>query len=299
MSDAALPAAPAIRWRTTWNAARLGVAVIALALAAVNYQSNAAWMLTMLLATTAVVAVFHALRNLIGVSGSAGPVPAVFAGEPIAIPVALRNTAAVPAVAVSAICDASVGPPAPPLLVPANGGATTVVLLSPRRRGRYTVPTLRAASAFPLGVVEAQADLAPAGDGIVYPKPVGRSIDDALGDGEPGDGVGEQAGDDFAGHRRPRPGDPPRHLDWKAVARGRPLLMKSFSGGTCQCVLSWHAAEGEGEQRLSELARWVLDAEAKGWRYGLSLPGVEVEPGNGAEQRERCLRALALVVLPE
>jgi uncharacterized protein (DUF58 family) len=287
-----------LRWRATWNAGRLGVAILALALAAVNYQSNAAWMLTLLLAAAAVVAVFHARRNLAGVGGSAGPVPAVFAGDPIPVPVVLRNGAATMAIAVWATAAEDGDAPAPPQMIPPGGSVAASITLAPRHRGRYQLPVLRAASTFPLGVVEVQSRLPEAGIGIVYPRPEGRSLDDAFGAGEPGDGLGEQDGDDFAGHRRPRPGDPPRHLDWKAAARGRPLLMKAFAGGTCQCLLTWQAAQGDGEQRLSELARWVLDAEARGWRYGLSLPGVELDHDGGPEHRERCLRALALVVLP-
>lgn len=288
----------AIRWRTTWNAARLAVTLIALGLAAVNYQSNTAWMLTMLLISAAVVAIFHARRNLAGISGSVGPVPAVFAGDPIPVPVVLRNSAALPAIAVWTTSDGSADEPGKPQMVPAGGSSAALVTLAPRHRGRYTLPALHAVSTFPLGLVAAKVGLAGSGEGLVYPLPAGRRLDDAVMGSDPGDGQGEYAGDDFAGHRRPQPGDPPRHLDWKAVARGRPLLMKAFAGGTCQCVLTWHAAQGDGEQRLAELARWVLDAEARGWRYGLSLPGLELEPGGGVEHRERCLRALALVVLP-
>ena len=42
------------------------------------------------------------------------------------------------------------------------------------------------------------------------------------------------------------------------------------------------------------MTRWVLDAEAQGLRYGLRLPDGELPPGNGAAQRDECLRRLAL-----
>jgi uncharacterized protein (DUF58 family) len=47
------------------------------------------------------------------------------------------------------------------------------------------------------------------------------------------------------------------------------------------------------EARLSQLARWVVDAEAVGERYGLALPGVRVAPERGPEHRHRCLALLA------
>jgi len=48
------------------------------------------------------------------------------------------------------------------------------------------------------------------------------------------------------------------------------------------------------EARLSQLARWVVDAEAHGELYGLIIPGVTFAPDRGPEHRHRCLAALAL-----
>jgi len=48
------------------------------------------------------------------------------------------------------------------------------------------------------------------------------------------------------------------------------------------------------EERLSHLARWVLDAHAAGLTYGLRLPGANVDMAAGVAQRDRCLEALAL-----
>jgi uncharacterized protein (DUF58 family) len=51
---------------------------------------------------------------------------------------------------------------------------------------------------------------------------------------------------------------------------------------------------GELEQRLEQLAAWVVAAHARGERYGLKLDHAEVAPDGGNEHRERCLDALAL-----
>jgi uncharacterized protein (DUF58 family) len=50
----------------------------------------------------------------------------------------------------------------------------------------------------------------------------------------------------------------------------------------------------DAEERLSHLARWVLDAHAAGVSYGLRLPGEKVDMSSGESHRERCLEALAL-----
>ena len=60
-------------------------------------------------------------------------------------------------------------------------------------------------------------------------------------------------------------------------------------------VLDWEALPGlDTEERLSQMCRWVLDAEREGQLYGLRLPGVVLPPGRGADHRHRCLKALAL-----
>jgi uncharacterized protein (DUF58 family) len=48
------------------------------------------------------------------------------------------------------------------------------------------------------------------------------------------------------------------------------------------------------EQKLSLLARWVLDAEAQGLLYGLRLPDGELAPQHNPAHRAECLRRLAL-----
>jgi len=47
------------------------------------------------------------------------------------------------------------------------------------------------------------------------------------------------------------------------------------------------------ESRLSVMARWIVDAEARGETFGLRLPGLEIPPQPGLQQRRRCLAALA------
>jgi uncharacterized protein (DUF58 family) len=48
------------------------------------------------------------------------------------------------------------------------------------------------------------------------------------------------------------------------------------------------------EQRLEQLAAWIVAAHARGERYGLRLDRQEVEADSGNEHRARCLNGLAL-----
>ena len=105
-------------------------------------------------------------------------------------------------------------------------------------------------------------------------------------------GAGE---DDFAGLKDYHPGDPPRHIAWKAYARAGELLIKEFSGDA-EAMPLFDLADAPGadlEARLSVLARWIVDAHARGQTFGLRLPGEEIPPEPGDAQRRRCLAAIA------
>ena len=59
-------------------------------------------------------------------------------------------------------------------------------------------------------------------------------------------------------------------------------------------LLDFAALTGGAEDRLSQLAKWIVEAEAQGLSYALRLPDAFFDFGHGREQRETCLRALAL-----
>jgi uncharacterized protein (DUF58 family) len=42
------------------------------------------------------------------------------------------------------------------------------------------------------------------------------------------------------------------------------------------------------------MARWILDAEIQGLRYGLKLPDGNIPVNNGSAHHDACLRQLAL-----
>lgn len=280
-----------IHLRPDRAALRVVVAVVALALAAVNYESNTAWLLACLVAALAMVSALHARNNLRGVLLRPLAVTPVFAGDPVTIPIEVLSTGT-PALGL----QLAVGSGRTFAIGIAADTATRLQVLHPglaRGYHRLAAPELR--SSYPLGMVQARMEGPATIDVLVYPRPLGRTLGDATMVGEgTGDGLGGLDGGDFAGHRRWQPGDSQRRVDWRALARGRPLLVKQFAGSSAECLLDWDATEGDDETRLSQLARWVLDADAMGWRFGMQLPGRTIPPATGDEQRLSCLRALAL-----
>jgi uncharacterized protein (DUF58 family) len=115
-----------------------------------------------------------------------------------------------------------------------------------------------------------------------------------------GSGAGTEAvagQDDFAGLRSYQPSDSPRHVAWKALARGQEMMTKQFvTAGAGELWLRWAdlPAQMRVEARLSRLTRWVLDAGAGNLAFGLELPGTRIAPETGAQHEQRCLTALAL-----
>lgn len=109
------------------------------------------------------------------------------------------------------------------------------------------------------------------------------------------------AGDeDFAGLRRYVAGDALPRIAWKSLAREQGLQVKQFAAPVGEELwLDFMALAALSlEQKLSLLTRWVLDADAKNYRYGLRLPDSEIAPQNSPAHKTECLRKLALFGLP-
>lgn len=262
---------------------------------AANYNNNLAFLLAFLLIATGLVALVQTYQNLAGMTLRPSRCPPVFCGETARFEIAVS-----PVAASSGTAAPGAGSARRALGLRREQGASTwfditaerviAIELATERRGRLELGRLIVHTSYPLGLFRAQAHLNYSCAIIVYPRPAPAQ---AL---RPRDSERDSGTDDFIGHRSWSPGDPPRHVDWKAAARSGEMLNKQFGGDEhAERWLDWHEHHGFGtEERLSRLCREVLEAEAAGLRYGLRLPGMIVAPGTGGAQRNRCLRALAL-----
>jgi uncharacterized protein (DUF58 family) len=106
-------------------------------------------------------------------------------------------------------------------------------------------------------------------------------------------------GDDFSGMRPYIHGESQRHIDWRAVARGQPLITKQFTTEEEGVVhLDFSVLRlTDVEERLSQLTLWVIEAERARRPYGLRLPGAEIPPAIGQAHFHQCMRALSLFQL--
>ena len=278
--------------------------LLVLLVASINYQLNLGFLLTFLLAGSALVSMYLTHQNLRGLSLHLRSVAPVHAGDAAMFEVMLTATGGSRAprygigLKLSAATDATLSWTD----VPAGGHAASHVSFIAAERGLHRLPTLSAETRFPLGLFRAWTFWRPAAQLLVYPRaespaaplpPAERGSDGSLRarrshSGDP---------DGIRGYRR---GDAPKDILWKKAAQlleaGGELVSRERSAASAQQLwLDWqHSGARSTEDRLSRLAAWVLVADRANLAYGVRLPGAELAPASGDAHRHACLRVLGL-----
>jgi uncharacterized protein (DUF58 family) len=269
------------------------VMLLVMLFGSINYNNSLGHMFTFLLGSMAVVSILYTYRNLVMLGFSAGKVRPVFAGERAGFEILATNTRAYERIGIRI---ESAGQPAVSIELNPEQTISMTLRRDATRRGILELGRCRVSTCYPLGLFRAWSHLDLRIQCLVYPRPGPRrplpqnAAYKHSQSGDKGRGV-----DDFAGFRPYRPGDSPRHLFWKAAARDQPLLTKLFGGDRAdELWLDWADLDAaDTETRLSQLCRWVLDADHDRQCYGLRLPGVEVAISGGEAHKQRCLEALA------
>jgi uncharacterized protein (DUF58 family) len=270
------------------------MALVVMLIGSINYNLSLGYILTFLLASMALVAILHTFRNLVHLRFTPGRVEPVFAGEIAWFDLYVENRSGYDRCSISlwhqgnaTKCDVASG-----------RGTTVSVPVAAQQRGWLAPGRITVDTRFPVGLLRAWSYIQPDMRCLVYPKP----DDGLLPMPEPSGGTGEtrvagDGSDDFAGLRAYQTSDSPRHIHWKAAARGQGLQTKVFSGrAAAELWLDWNQLPANlgPESKLSRLTRWALSADQDGLRYGLRLPGLELAPDAGESHRIACLRELAL-----
>jgi uncharacterized protein (DUF58 family) len=274
----------------------LGITLLVLLVASINYQLNLGYLLTFLLAGCTVVAMHVCHANLRGLTMHLVAPDAVFSGASAQFFINLKNDRkqARHAVAVSvhgtehwAWTDMA-------------AQAITRVQLSfkTKRRGLHRLPTLTLQTVFPLGTFRVWALWRPQAQVMVYPTPEPHPPHLPWGgtdDGHQAARTNTQSGEPD-GLRAYRRGDSLKHIVWKKAAKTGELVSREHVA--LQSHTLWLTPQltqlANPEAQLSRLCAWVLLAEATGQIYGLRLPDLELAPANGIAHQQRCLQALAL-----
>jgi len=165
------------------------------------------------------------------------------------------------------------------------------------QRGWLRAGRIRVSTEYPLGLFHVWSWLNPESEFLVYPAIETPSPPLPSGDGRDNVETRTGASDDHAGLRDYRVTDPPRLIAWKASARHDTLLVRDAEYRRSDArVLDYAALRGlDHEARIRRLTAWVLACESAQSDYVLRLPDGTVGPGVGTQQRQACLRALALL----
>lgn len=264
-----------------------------------TYQNNLVNLLAFFMLSLVFVAMVQTHNNLKDISIEALEADSGFAGGSVVLTAVVRNKSN----------DARFNLEATPRKLKLEVAYENVLPLLPHssiklrsaykadKRGHFPLKEIKISTIYPLGLFYAwiwqDADSAY----FVYPEPRGSRA-------FPQQGLGDESsltnatldGDDYHGHRKYTSGDSPRHIDWKARARGRPLLVKEFTEGSASGVLlDWSALEGlDTEARLSQLSAWIDEARKRRIPFALRTPEAMTETGYGLQHATRCLEHLAV-----
>ncbi|MBI5063510.1 MAG: DUF58 domain-containing protein, partial [Desulfatitalea sp.] len=153
----------------------LALTLLVLLVASINYQLNLGYLLTFLLAGSAVTGMHVCHGTLRGLAMTLTAPPAQFAGSNAVFDVKLTNArrAVRHGIGVSVLA-----PPGKPgslhwawTDVPAQSSTTVQIAFAPDRRGLHRLPTLTAETRFPLGTFRVWTLWRPAAQMLVYPAP--------------------------------------------------------------------------------------------------------------------------------
>jgi uncharacterized protein (DUF58 family) len=274
--------------------------LFAMLIASINYGNNMAYILCFLLTGLFLVTYLYTRYNLKGLDIiNIMPQPA-FAGDIINFKLELANhtTNNHFGIWLTNGKRKSTQDFSGPYLIGSQETITAKISFISKKRGRFNLSRIELTSLYPLGLFVSQKQIKVNAIYLIYPRPEGTSPwpEPESHSYEKGEGYHHKGGDDFTGVRPYRPGEPQHHIDWKAVARGRPLSIKEFTGGgSAHLCFDWKYLQGQGtESRLSQLCKWVLEADELGIEFALKLPEVKIGTGSGSNHLLKCLEALAI-----
>ena len=287
-----------VRWTFTRNAVAFFFVLIAMWYAGASQQNAAAYLLLFSLTALGIISIPHALSNLRGLTARASSIKPTFAGQEAALPIEITNGSRRNRHGIRVHLPGAADNYEDLQPIPTGKAVRATVRFPVANRGEHEITSVCLETTYPLGLTRIFKHLPVAQRYVVYPKPGGDSKLPAAANAANDKPQRETSeGDDFAGVRAYIPGESQRHIDWKAVARGQELMTKLFTAESDAGPLYLDFAKVRSrhvEDRLSQLALWIIEAERARRPYGLRLTSVEIPPSLGDHHFHRCLRTLAL-----
>ena len=276
-----------------------GLLLLLMLVAGLNYANSIALFLTFLLTGFTLVSMHQCHRNLLGVQLVGATAQPTFARRDGTLNLVFENSATTARFQIAAgVGDA----PTTRADLPANGLGRIDLPVAAPARGIVQIDRLHLITTHPFGLFRAWTWVHAPIEMLVYPRPNGAlPMPTDFGQKSGVRSLIHSGSDEWLGLRPFRDGDSPRQVDWKAYARDAPLLVKEYSAAGAELRMFDFATLGNlaVEAQLEQLARWIVDAESNGERYGLRLPSHYIKPDRGPQHRHQCLSALAMFGLED
>jgi len=269
--------------------------ILLLLLIAFVYNNNLAYLLAFLLASVFFISILHSYKALAGLVVNHAHSQPAFAGEAVGFEIVISNPGQIKRFNLQAKLESVIQ-----FALDVEEKKRIMLYSASNKRGWHKIATVTLSSHYPLGLFRAWSPLRFSAKALVYPKPSLIELPFPEAEGEQAQSIQNQqtkkGNDDFYGLKEYQQGDSVRHIHWKAFAKGQGLFSKQYAGDNLsELWLNYDQVPGHSvEERLSQLCRWVIDAEKAGLKYGFTVAGIKLEPAHGLVHYQKCLQALAL-----
>jgi uncharacterized protein (DUF58 family) len=274
----------------------MGLVVVAMLAAAINYGNNLIFFLAFMLLALMVNSIWQARRLIRPVRVSTQGPAMRAAGETGTWLVELESPDAIPALQL-----ATANGETDPVLVslPAGGVTRAEITLPPAPRGYLPLPPLMLRTHYPLGLWQAERAIEPDIGQWVHPAPrEGPAPLTAEEEPESGTHVADEG--DPTRLRAYQPGDPVRHIVFRHYAKTGRLVSRRPEGepvDTEPVSIDYEQFRGSCEQRLSRMTALLFRHVREGRPWRLLLPGHppvagSAGPGGGDGARRQALQLL-------
>ncbi len=269
--------------------------IVLVLLIAFVYNNNLAYLLGFLLASVFFITILHSFKALSGLVIKQSHSPPVFAGEAVGYEITVENPNNIERFNLTATLEAETKFSLTP-----QEKKPIVLYSATQRRGWQSMGTVTLSTSYPLGLFRAWSPLKLQEKALVYPKPSSIEMpfpdNDAIQAQTIENPQGKKGNEDFYGIKEYQQGDSIRHIHWKAFAKGLGLFSKEYSSDkSAELWLNYEQTPGHNvEEKLSQLTRWIIDAENAGLKYGVAITSIKLPPNHGLNHYKNCLEILAL-----
>jgi len=286
LAKISFPTGRKLRQKATIYSALVVAALFGLFFEAYMHNFNLVYISMFFLFSLAFIAAPTGRRNLAGVEAACEGCGRLFAGREGVCRFRVRNTSSHKVWAIELHSGDSVETIAS---LEAGESVLLKLPLHPRRRGELQTQETTLQSLFPLSTVRMLRSVESECRAVVYPEPLGESLDTFLF--KESSNFGEES--DFAGVVGYSGRERLSHIHWPSVAKGEVAVKKfEYELHTHMPRFSMEECSGDTEARLSQLTLWVVECEERGLDFVLTTPRREFD--STRESIDEILEFLAL-----